>query len=99
MARRHPPLLLHAPAAVLRSAAQLRAWGWGAAEAAAMARRCPLLLTLRLDRPRYALRLRYLQARGRPSRHAAASAAVFGPALAWDMHLHGVPQCILSNGM
>lgn len=63
MALRHPPLLLHPPAAAAAAAAQLAAWGWSRAEVAGMLRRCPLLLTLRLGRPRYAARLRFLQAR------------------------------------
>ena len=60
---RHPPLLLHPPAAVMAAAAQLAAWGWSASEVVGMLRRCPFLLMLRLKRPRYAARLRFLQAR------------------------------------
>lgn len=63
MALRHPPLLLHPPAAAAAAAGQLGAWGWSRTEVAGMLRRCPLLMTLRLSRPRYAARLRFLQAR------------------------------------
>ena len=51
---RCPPLLLHSPSDLLARGAALARWGLAPRALARAAARCPVLLTLPLDRPRYA---------------------------------------------
>ena len=58
---KHPMLLICPRAQLSAAVTQLAAWGLCANECAAAVLRCPLLLTLPLNLPRYAIKLAFLR--------------------------------------